>query len=154
MNAEEGTDTPSKATAISCGASSGQTFCVAVHIIALFTGFIGPLLILLFSQRDLARQHSRAAFNWQISLTIYILIPILFLFLFPRESQSAALLNVFLFSIIGISILVLILLLYDIIVCVIAASKASQGIVWRYPLSLPILKVNCEMTQITQQDKD
>ncbi len=154
MNAHETTDTASRTSVASNEVSPGHAFCVAVHIIALFTGFIGPLVMLVFSGRDLPKQHARIAFNWQMSLTVYVLVPLLFFFLFPRESQSAALLGLFLLSLVVISIFVLLLLLYDVIACIIAAAKASQGIMWRYPLSLPFLKVNYKITQSSQNTGD
>ena len=131
-------------------ASSGNGFYIAIHIIALLMGFIAPLVILAFSKHALTKQHSRTAFNWQMSLALYFLIPLLILFLFPSESQSGTLLLIFLSFLFAASAFMFLLLAYDVINCIRAAIKASQGVIWRYPLSIPFLKVNYEITHSTQ----
>jgi len=132
-------------------ASSGNGFYIGIHVISLLMGFIAPLVILAFSKHALTKQHSRTAFNWQMSLALYFLIPLLILFLFPSESQSGTLLLIFLSFLFAASTFMFLLLAYDVIVCIRAAIKASQGVIWRYPLSIPFLKVNYDITHGTQQ---
>lgn len=63
------------------GRSDDKTLGALAHILALFTGFLGPLIILLAAQDANAKAHARRALNWQISLIIWFIvcIPLSFL---------------------------------------------------------------------------
>jgi uncharacterized Tic20 family protein len=101
-------------------------FC---HLSALF-GFIfpfgniiGPLVIWLIKKEEyaLVNDQGKESVNFQISITIYILISVVLIFI-----------------VIGIPLLI-ILGLFNLIVIVIAAIKANEGIRYRYPFAIRFL---------------
>lgn len=95
---------------------------VLTHILALFTGFIGPLIILLATQDADAKVHARHALNWQISLVIYLFVSFLLAFV-----------------LVGIPLLFA-LSLCNFIFCILAAVKAGNGDRWDYPMTIRFLK--------------
>lgn len=109
---------PKKATG-----NSGNTLGILTHLLGLFTGFLGPLIILLATNDKKGKDHSRYALNWQFSALIYSVI-------------GGILSMVFIgFIILGaVSIL-------NIIFCIIATVEASKGELWNYPLSINFFNV-------------
>jgi uncharacterized protein len=108
-----------------------NTWAMLCHLSA-FAGFvfpmggniIGPLVVWLIKRDDypLVADQGREAVNFQISLTIYLMI-------------SAILV----LAIIGIFFL-LGLVVFSIIVTIIAMVKASEGVAYRYPLCIRFIK--------------
>lgn len=95
---------------------------VITHILGLLVGFLGPLIIYLVTSDYDAKEHSKKALNWQISLVIYAIVSIILAFVF-----------------IGI-IFLIVLFILDIIFCIMAAIKANEGELWDYPLTIPFVK--------------
>lgn len=95
---------------------------VLAHILALLTGFIGPLIVLLATQDAEARAHARRALNWQISLILYLFVSFLLAFV-----------------LIGIPLMIA-LSVCNFIFCIVAAVKAGSGILWDYPMIIRFLK--------------
>lgn len=91
------------------------------HILALFTWIIGPLLVYLITDDEYVKENAANALNWQISFSIYMVISFILLFV-----------------LIGI-LLLAIFSVMNLVVCIMAALKASDGEAWSYPLALPIL---------------
>lgn len=93
------------------------TFCGYVFP---FGNILGPLVIYLTKkdQSDFVRHHSAEALNFQISLTIYVIISAILVFV-----------------IIGIFFLI-ILAIMDIVLTIVAAIKASDGVYYRYPITI------------------
>jgi uncharacterized Tic20 family protein len=111
--------------------SDVRTWSVLVHAIALIGFFapvaghiIGPLVIWLAKRADSPEldEHGKESVNFQISMMIY--------------NAIAALLCIVL---IGIPILVILHFL-NIVFVVIAAIQASDGKLFRYPLSMRLIK--------------
>lgn len=98
------------------------TMGILAHILAIFLGFIGPLIILLIAKDEESKKHAKTALNWQLSLIIYFIV---------AGILSLILIGILLFVILGI---------LNIIFCILAAVKASEGEVWKYPLSIGFLK--------------
>jgi uncharacterized Tic20 family protein len=94
---------------------------VLAHILALFTGFLGPLIIMLAADDDFAEQNARNALNFQIMLTIGYFVAFVLTFV---------LIGLLLFPI---------LMLLHLVFCVIAAAKANNGEAWKYPLTPDIV---------------
>jgi uncharacterized Tic20 family protein len=88
-----------------------------------FGNIIGPLIIWLIKkdQSPLVDQHGKEAINFQISMTIYIIASIILILV-----------------LIGIPLLVF-LGLFELVVIVIAAVKANEGQLYKYPLSIRFL---------------
>lgn len=102
------------------------------HLLGIFTGWIGPLVLLLVIKSQETKQHSRKALNWQISYSIYSILIIL-LVIFFLFSQKILLFVFFILTFISLCLL-------DIIFCIIASVKANKGELWDYPLSIRFLR--------------
>jgi len=90
------------------------------HILGIFTNFVGPLITYLVGEGDL-KKHSKKALNWQLSLLIYSFIA-----------------GILMFVLIGF-LLLGILWILNVIFCIIATVKASNGEEWEYPLTINFL---------------
>ena len=96
---------------------------VITHILGWFTGFIGPLIMFLVSTDKDVKKHAKMALNWQISVIIYVIVSILLMVII-----------IGFFTIAAVAVM-------NIIFCIMAAVKASDGKLWKYPMSIPFLKV-------------
>jgi len=101
-----------------------NTLSILTHLLGLLTGFLGPLIILLASSEKNVKKHAKAVLNWQFSLLIYFII--------------SAILIIILIGVLGFIALSIMNLIFSII----GAVKASEGQVWKYPLSIRFFKVN------------
>ncbi len=107
-----------------------QNWALAMHLSLLagfvvpLAGLIAPIVIYLLKKDSLPGlvDHGHVVFNWLVSVIVYGLI--------------GALLTV---VVIGIPIL-LALGLVSLIFPIIGAIKASDGVVWRYPLSIQVFR--------------
>ena len=107
----------------------GNMWAMFCHISAIagfvipFGNIVAPLVIWAMKKDefDIVNVHGKEAINFQISITIYVLISILLIFV-----------------VIGIPILIA-LGIFELIVIIIAAVKANEGKVYRYPLSIRFL---------------
>ncbi len=100
-----------------------NTLPVLTHILGWFTGFLGPLIVLLASDDKYVKNHARLSLNWQFSLIIYFIISlVLMLFL------------------IGF-FLIFVLIFLNLIFTIIAAVKAGDHKLWKYPMAMPFFKV-------------
>ncbi len=104
-------------------AKEDTTLPVLAHVLALFTGFIGPLIILLVAKDKNSSNHSKYALNWQLSLLIYVIISVILVFIY-----------------IGIFLLIALVVL-NIVFCILAAVKAGENELWAYPLAIPFFRV-------------
>lgn len=91
------------------------------HVLGIFTGFIGPLITLLISKKEL-KEHSKKALNWQLSNLIYSII--------------SGILTIILVGF----VLLFVLMVLNVIFCIIATVKASNSTLWDYPLSIKFFK--------------
>ncbi|MEM9656453.1 MAG: DUF4870 domain-containing protein, partial [Actinomycetota bacterium] len=103
--------------------SDDRTMALLCHVLGLFTGFIGPLIVWLI-KKDQSRfvdHHGRQALNFQISMFILWMITF-----------------VLIFVLIGL-LLIPVLLVWGIVMPIIAAVAANKGEEYRYPLTIPFL---------------
>ena len=109
--------------------SQEKTWAMLCHI-ASFAHFIplghifGPLIIWLLKrdESELVNDQGKESLNFQLSMTIYILLAVPFIFL-----------------VIGIPLLIVLVVL-DFILVILAAVSAAQGQAYRYPLSIKFIK--------------
>jgi len=89
-----------------------------------FGNIVGPLVLWLLKreQSPYVDYHGKEALNFQISITIYLVIS-----------------GILVLVLIGIVFLIVILLL-DIILMVMAAIKASEGVYYRYPFTMRFIQ--------------
>ncbi len=106
-----------------------KNLALLCHLLT-FTGYIipfgnilGPLIIFLIKkdQSPFIRQHAVEALNFQISLTIYAIISALLIFILIGFLMIAAV------AIVGI------------VFTIIAAISASEGKLYRYPLTIRLV---------------
>ncbi len=107
-----------------------RTWCVVCHLSAL-AGFLvpvlghigGPLIVWLIKRGDSAEidQHGKEALNFQISMLIYNVIA-----------------GILCFVLIGFFLLAILHLL-NVVFVIIAAMRASEGRMYRYPLTLRLV---------------
>jgi uncharacterized protein len=107
-----------------------RTWCVACHLSAL-AGFVipgaghilGPLLIWLIKRGDSPEidAHGKEALNFQISMLIYNLVA-----------------GVLCLLLIGFALLAILHIL-NVVFVIIAALRASEGQMYRYPLTLRLI---------------
>jgi uncharacterized Tic20 family protein len=116
-----------------------QTWRILAHASAFiqFLGIpsvVGPLVVWLMKRQDpVVEPHSRAALNFQLSILIYFF-------------GAVAVAIVAALTIIGVGLTVLIalllpvLFLLELVFAVLASMAASKGELYRYPLSLDLIK--------------
>lgn len=121
------------------GTTDDTGFAVITHLIALFTGILGALLVVVVIDDEFVDENARNALNWQIALLIYILGTItlfaaLFFFSAILELEVLGMLAI----IVGF-LVVFILSMLDLVFCIIAAIKANEGKAWKYPITPDIV---------------
>ncbi len=94
------------------------------HLLAIFTGFLGPLIIWLIKKDDapFVERHGREALNFQLTILIAMFV--------------SGLLAVFCIGF----IFMMVIWIVDIIFCIIAAVKASKGEEYSYPMTIRFVK--------------
>lgn len=109
------------------GASDDERLWATLCHLSTFIGFVVPLahiiapLVIWLIQKEklpLVDDQGKEALNFQISMTIYYVVAALLMFL-----------------LIG-CVLLPALLIFDLVVTIIAAVKANQGVAYRYPLCI------------------
>jgi uncharacterized protein len=105
------------------GASEDRTFAILAHIGGLFTSWVAPLVIYLIKKSEpgetFTTENAKEALNFQITLFIVFMV--------------------LMFSFIGI-FLIFIPMIFNLVVTIMAAVKASNGVSFRYPLTLRLIK--------------
>ncbi|MBI2145292.1 DUF4870 domain-containing protein [Candidatus Woesearchaeota archaeon] len=102
--------------------SNDKVLAVMTHVLGIFTGFIGPLVVFLVTKSKPVKRHARNALNWQLSRLIYTLVSV-----------------VLVLVLVGF-VFLMILSLVNLVFCIIAAVRAGNGEEWEYPLSIRFLK--------------
>ena len=103
-----------------------RTMALAAHLLGIFTGFIGALIIWLINKDDAAKSfvtdQAKEALNFQITVSIAMFVCVIL---------SFVIIGMFLAPIIG---------LLSLVFSIIAAVKANNGEAYRYPFTLRLLK--------------
>lgn len=101
-----------------------KTMALLCHILAIFTGFLGPLILWLVKKNDDAfiDAHGKEALNFQITVVIAIIVSWLLCFI---------VIGCVLLPAVGIC---------NLVFCIIAAMKANSGELYRYPVSIRFIK--------------
>lgn len=89
---------------------------------------LGPLIIWLVKKEGhpFVAEHAKEALNFQITITLIAIVAILMCF-------------TVILAVIGVPILIG-LHLYQVVCIIIAAIKANEGVMYRYPLTLRLVK--------------
>ncbi|MFA6064813.1 MAG: DUF4870 domain-containing protein [archaeon] len=135
MVAKKGTKTETK---------QDNTMAVLTHLLGIFVGFLGPLIVLLATKDTNLKNHARKALNWQLTCTILSIIILFIVFVGIFGSMLLIMVNPIFFALYFLSFALMIPLMLISIVnlafCIIAAVKANEGTLWNYPFSIQILK--------------
>jgi uncharacterized protein len=108
-----------------------RTWAMFAHLSSLlgwigipFANLIAPLIMWLIKKDEMPFGSSQAkeCLNFQISMTIYVII-----------SAILALVIIGFFALVALAV-------FDIVVTIIAAIKANDGIAYRYPLTIRFIK--------------
>lgn len=105
------------------GTTDENTMALLIHVTAIFTGIIGPIIIWAIKkdESEFIDYHGKEAINFQITLYIAAFVSFLLIFV-----------------LIGIPLLLLIFLA-QFVLPIMAAVSASRGERFRYPLTLRLL---------------
>ena len=111
---------------------------IAIHLLGLFTGFIGPLIFYLIATTNETKEHAKKVLNWQFSFLIYTVINFIityisFFIYFIGTSKFAII------TVIGY-LIIIVLSILNIIFNIKGAIKANNNILWDYPLSIKFFK--------------
>jgi uncharacterized Tic20 family protein len=105
-----------------------KTMALIAHISGIFTWFVGPLIIWLINKDKADKgwliEQAKEALNFQITVTIAMFVAIIIM------TVTLGLLF-FLPMLVGLGALVL---------CIIAAMKVNEGVAYRYPFALRLIK--------------
>ncbi len=101
-----------------------RNMAMLCHLLAIFTSFIAPLIIWLIKKDEepFVDQQGKEALNFQITVILAMFV--------------AGLLTILC---IGVPLLFAIPVV-DLVFCIIASVKASNGVAYRYPVSLRLIK--------------
>ena len=101
-----------------------RMWAMLCHLLAIFTGFIAPLIIWLVKKEDdpFIDNQGKEALNFQITVAIAMLVAWLLCF-----------------ACIGF-VLVPAVWIVDLVFCIIASVKANNGVAYRYPLTIRFIK--------------
>ncbi len=101
-----------------------RMWAMLCHLLAIFTGFIAPLIIWLVKKEEdpFIDNQGKEALNFQITVAIASIVSGLLCF---------ACIGFVLLPLVGIA---------DIVFCIIATVKANSGIAYRYPVSIRFIK--------------
>lgn len=99
-----------------------KTLGMLAHLLGIFAGFIGPLIIFLVKKKGFAHENAKHALNFQISLIIYMICAF-----------------VLVFALIGILLLPAVSI-FGLVMAIIGTIKANEGEIYKYPLAIPFIK--------------
>ncbi|OBU65055.1 hypothetical protein A9K58_15595 [Stenotrophomonas maltophilia] len=106
--------------------SDQRTMALAAHLLGIFTGFIGALIIWLINKDDAGKafvtDQAKEALNFQITVAIAMVVCIIL---------TIVVIGAILMPVVG---------LVSLVFSIIAAVKANNGEAYRYPFALRLIK--------------
>jgi uncharacterized Tic20 family protein len=124
----QGPETPKQAEQAAPAAAEipkdAKTMAMLCHLLAIFTGFIGPLIIWLVKKDDhpFIDEQGKESLNFQITVLLAMIASFLLTFVCV---------GAFLMPAVGI---------VDLVFCIIATIKVNGGEHYRYPICLRLVK--------------
>lgn len=115
-------------------AQDERTLVVAAHLLGLFAGFLGPLIVWLIrkDQSAFVDDQAKEALNFQLTVLIAaVALGVMSVVLGVLTLGIASLLMMPLFVVIGVGVLVL---------CIVAAVAANGGERYRYPVCWRLIR--------------
>lgn len=113
-----------------------KIFAMLAHLLAIFTGFLAPLVIWLVKKDESAfvAKHSREALNFCITVCIGFLA----LFLLSVLFGWIPILGFIVFGLMMLGYFVI--GIYALVMFIIATMRANDGLDYEYPISLRLIK--------------
>jgi|SRR6056297_1568453 len=117
---------------------------ILVHLLGLFTGFFGPIILYVVSDNEFTRTNARHAINWHVTVSVLMVVAIVMFFLGADEiavlgettevSLLPAPLDI-VFGLVGfLFIIVLVIAIFlTFVYTIVATVKAISGSTWTYP---------------------
>ena len=117
---------------------------ILVHLLGLFTGFFGPIILYAVSDNEFTRTNARHAINWHVTLFVLAIAAIVMFVLGADEitvlgeATEVSLLPAPLDIVVGlVGFLLIIILVIGIfltfVYTIVATLKSISGSVWTYP---------------------
>jgi uncharacterized Tic20 family protein len=123
---EQGTVSQPQSSAEGAGKPSKDAcmWAMLCHLLAIFTGFIAPLIIWLIKKGEdpFVDHHGKEALNFQITVAIALIVSWLLCFICVGFVLLPA------------------VWIADLVFLIIASIKASNGEMYKYPLSIRLIK--------------
>lgn len=113
-----------EASPLATPTSDEKTMALLSHVLCFVGGFIAPLVIYLVKKDEspFVREHAKESLNFQITLIIMYIVSFILMFI---------LIGILLMAVLGIGALVFI---------IIAAIKANEGKLYKYPFNIRFIK--------------
>ncbi|MEZ6189777.1 MAG: DUF4870 domain-containing protein [Phycisphaerales bacterium] len=117
-------DTTTESTPGGSPSKEARTMAMLAHLLGIVTGFLGPLIIWLIKKDEDAfiDDQGKEALNFQITVTIAMLV-----------SGALMFICVGFFTALAVAIA-------NLVLCIMAGMKANEGISYRYPMTLRLIK--------------
>ena len=100
-----------------------RLFAMLAHLLSIFTGFIGPLVIWLIKKDDSPFVDDQAKESLNFQITVFI---------------ASIVCGVLIFVGIGI-LLIPVIAIGNLVLCIIAGIKSYEGTAYRYPVALRLI---------------
>ncbi len=109
-----------------------------VGIVLPFGNILGPLVVWLIQREksSFVDEHGKESINFQLSLIVYSFVGVLLLIV----STILVIVFIGIFMLVIVGMIVLALFVFSLIVVIVASVRASNGEMYRYPLSIRFLK--------------
>lgn len=125
---------------------------ILVHILALFTSFVGPAIMYAVSNHEFTREDARHALNWHVTLAVLWTVAVVTGLLTSDDvtvnGEPTELLaipspidTVFTFVAIILVLAATIAVLVTFVYAAVATLKAVSGSVWSYPGSINVINI-------------
>lgn len=117
-------DTTTESNPGASPSKEARTMAMLAHLLGIVTGFLGPLIIWLIKKDEDAfiDDQGKEALNFQITVTIAMLV-----------SGALMFICVGFFTALAVAIA-------NLVFCIMAGMKANEGISYRYPITLRLIK--------------
>ena len=117
---ETGSETAPAAPATGEVSKDDKTMGMLCHLLAIFTGFLGPLILLLVkgNESEFIKDQAKEALNFQITFILGAIIV----------------------AIVTLGLGLILVYPVAIILCIMACIKANEGVKYRYPFAIRLIK--------------
>ena len=124
---------------------------VFVHLLGLFTGWLGPVVLYAVSDHEFTRTNARHVINWHVTLNLLTVVAVVLFFAgadeitVDGEPTEVSLLPAPVDTVVQLvgALLVVVLLVFVLLTFVyviVATVKAIFGSVWRYPGAIDVVE--------------